>query len=527
LVLTVALTSIFPLLVLVAPAFSSERPNAVIIVDASRSMWGQIDNVNKIVSVHNSLDDITRTFDGRLNLGLIAYGHRKSSGCQDIETLSPLNLLDASKFNKLVKSIKPRGATPIAAALDIGGSVAITGKSPASLILISDGLDNCRGNPCETAQALKKKYPKLTINVIAFDRQAPEKLESLSCVAKATGGTFQSAVNESELKTAVKHALDAQFVLNSAVVNEKADAAPQGSSDEREQGWQPVDAGEPEISGFTTNTKVNAKGGEITNKPSNKKKPLATEIELKALVTEGGRPIKSGLIWRIFKDKPDVGGRYPLINAYREARPLVTLMPGIYLVNVTYGRSYLTKKITVVEGLPSSNVFVLNSGGLRLNSVLANGKPISPNSVTYTIYSDERDQFGKRREIIGGAKPNLIIRLNAGIYHIESRYGDANAIIGSDVTIEPGKLTEATVNHTASKVTFKLVFRPGGEAIANTQWSIMTPQGDIIKESAGALPTHILAAGIYHVLARHGGQNYKREFTVVPGDTENVEVVIQ
>ena len=52
-------------------------------------------------------------------------------------------------------------------------------------------------------------------------------------------------------------------------------------------------------------------------------------------------------------------------------------------------------------------------------------------------------------------------------------------------------------------------------------------RGDIIKESAGALPTHILAAGIYHVLARYGGKNYKREFTVVPGGTENVEVVIQ
>ena len=125
------------------------------------------------------------------------------------------------------------------------------------------------------------------------------------------------------------------------------------------------------------------------------------------------------------------------------------------------------------------------------------------------------------------AKPGLIIRLNAGAYHIVSVYGDANAKVRADVTVEPGRLTEATINHTAAKVTFKLVLQPGGEALADTTWSILTPGGDVVKESAGALPTHILAAGSYTVLARYNGKNYTRDFALEAGDVKQVEVVIR
>ncbi len=76
-----------------------------------------------------------------------------------------------------------------------------------------------------------------------------------------------------------------------------------------------------------------------------------------------------------------------------------------------------------------------------------------------------------------------MIRLNAGAYHIVSTYGDANATVRADVTVEPGKITEATVKHAAAPVTFKLVQAAGGEALADTKWSILTTTGDVVKES--------------------------------------------
>ena len=85
-------------------------------------------------------------------------------------------------------------------------------------------------------------------------------------------------------------------------------------------------------------------------------------------------------------------------------------------------------------------------------------------------------------------KPDVVIRLNAGIYRIVSTYGDANAQVEADVTVEAGKLSEATVSHSAARVTFKLVAREGGEALPDTQWTVQTADGEVVKRSVGALP---------------------------------------
>ena len=107
----------------------------------------------------------------------------------------------------------------------------------------------------------------------------------------------------------------------------------------------------------------------------------------------------------------------------------------------------------------------------------------------------------------------MVLRLNAGIYSVVSTYGDANAVARADVTVEAGKLTEVTLPHAAAKVTFKLVTRRGGDAIADTQWSLATRQGEQVRESSGALPTHFLAPGAYVVSAKHAGRLYQREFS--------------
>ncbi|GAB4232558.1 MAG: hypothetical protein Kow0032_15360 [Methyloligellaceae bacterium] len=250
-------------------------------------------------------------------------------------------------------------------------------------------------------------------------------------------------------------------------------------------------------------------------------------VSFSARLVEGGDLVTSGIIWRIFHPKPDVAGRYRLVATHSTAQPTDALPPGEYLVNAAYGLAHTTKKIRVQAGTSLNETFILNAGGLRLGAVLVNGGPIPPNSVRYDIYADEADQFGNRKKILDDAKPGLVIRLNAGAYHVVSRYGDANAIVHADVAVEPGRLTEATINHSAAKVTFKLVLQPGGEALADTRWSILTPQGDLVKESAGALPTHVLAAGSYSVLAKHGGKNYARDFTVKSGEVRQIEVVIR
>jgi hypothetical protein len=249
------------------------------------------------------------------------------------------------------------------------------------------------------------------------------------------------------------------------------------------------------------------------------------QVSLVALLTQDGQSIEQGLVWRVFHERPGPDGKLKLAALRREASPSLRLEAGDYIVNVAFGRAHLTRKITVASARAVQERFVLNAGGLRLVPALANGEPIADKAVSYDILSDERDQYGQRVRVMGAAKPGLVIRLNAGIYSIVGTYGDANAVARADVTVEAGKLTEATLTHAAARVTFKLVARPGGDAIADTQWNVADARGETVKDSVGALPTHIFAPGTYTVSARNGADVFRRTFAVQAGDVAQVEVI--
>lgn len=254
--------------------------------------------------------------------------------------------------------------------------------------------------------------------------------------------------------------------------------------------------------------------------------PIA--LQLVALLTEDGQTIDKGVIWRIFAENGTERVPTEPLIVDRSPSPIVKLKPGNYIINVAFGRAHQTRRITVpisTSATPTIEKFVVNAGGLKVKALLS-GKPAPDGSVSYSIYTD-RDQSDERRLIVGSVKTGVVMRLNAGIYYIESIYGDANAAIRSDVTVEAGKLTEAIISHTFAKVSFKLVTRSGGDALPNTQWSIQTPEGNIVKESVGALPSHTLAPGSYTVIARNQDKAFKKEFTVKDGQNQEIEILLQ
>ena len=145
--------------------------------------------------------------------------------------------------------------------------------------------------------------------------------------------------------------------------------------------------------------------------------------------------------------------------------------------------------------------------------------------MTCDVYSDQRDQFGNRAKVLAGVKPGVVVRLNSGLYHLETTYGDANATVGTDVGVEAGKITDAMFTLTGSKVSFRLVQQAGGEALTGTNWVIQAADGGVVKKSLAALPTHILAAGAYTVTAERAGKKYTADFAVKANLPLAVEVV--
>lgn len=256
--------------------------------------------------------------------------------------------------------------------------------------------------------------------------------------------------------------------------------------------------------------------------------PLAqqatTNLTLKAELTEGGEVVTRGLTWRIFG--PDAGpdGKLPLIASAQGGSANFELAPGSYLVHAAFGRAGATKRISVGKEQLNDTV-VLDAGGLKLGAVFMDGKPINSDKLSFAIYEAAPDTSGDRPLITRDVKPNTVVRLKAGPYHIVSNYGSVNAIVRSDIRVEAGKLTETAVEHNAAEITLKLVREAGGEALADTSWSILTESGDPITEKVGPYASMVLADGLYTVVARNRDHIYQRELSVKGGVNEEVEVL--
>jgi hypothetical protein len=255
--------------------------------------------------------------------------------------------------------------------------------------------------------------------------------------------------------------------------------------------------------------------------------PLAVEggeVTLAAHLTEGSEEIPRGLVWRVFKPDPGDDGKLPLVASAEGGTSRLHLAPGSYLVHASFGRAGATKRITVGNGAQREDV-VLDAGGLELDAVLSGGVKVPAKRLKFSIYEKEPGVAGEGVLIIPNVKPNTVVRLKAGIYHVVSTYGTVNAVIRADIRVEAGKLTQATMEHRAAHLTMKLVREAGGEAIADTAWSILTDGGDVVRETVGAYASMVLAQGDYTIIAKNRERIYQRDFHVEPGKNQEVELL--
>ncbi|WP_293724591.1 hypothetical protein [Stappia sp.] len=247
-------------------------------------------------------------------------------------------------------------------------------------------------------------------------------------------------------------------------------------------------------------------------------------VYLVARLSEDGPALTRGLTWRVYADKPAPDGRLDLVATAKGGDADLRLKPGDYLVHTAFGYAGRTSRIHVRGGVTSQTI-LLNAGGLKLDAQFSGHQPIRTGPVVFDIYESEFNSRGERKLVAGNVKPGEIVRLNADTYHVVNRYGAVNAVVRADIRVEPGKLTEATVYQNAARVTLKLVSQEGGEAIANTRWSVLTPGGDMVVEATGAFPAFVLASGEYQVIARNENKLYSREFAVATGNHGEVEVL--
>lgn len=194
---------VFLLSILPFVSMAQEQPRVILVLDASGSMWGQIDGEAKISIAQGVVGDLLGTLPADQELGLTVYGHRRKGDCGDIENLVAPGLDTRDDILAAVQGIKPKGKTPLSAAVVAAAEELRYTEEKATVILVSDGRETCDFDPCAIGSQLEETGVDFTAHVIGFDVGAAEDRAELQCLAENTGGVFRTAKNAAELADAL------------------------------------------------------------------------------------------------------------------------------------------------------------------------------------------------------------------------------------------------------------------------------------------------------------------------------------
>jgi len=175
--------------------------NAMVILDSSGSMTGLVNSRQRIDIAKDAISKFLTSVPKGVNTGLVVYGHKGSNyfadkelSCKGIEEVVKLGANNSSSIISAMKSFSPRGWTPIAGSLDFTKDIfSSRSKSDGNfLILVSDGIESCDGDPLDSAKKLKSEIKNIELDVIGFAADNVTRT-FLNNVATAANGSYITA----------------------------------------------------------------------------------------------------------------------------------------------------------------------------------------------------------------------------------------------------------------------------------------------------------------------------------------------
>ncbi len=131
--------------------------------------------------------------------------------CSATNQVSPIMLANSASIISGMNSVVPGGATPLVYALDrtVYQDFKPFGEtSPKKIVLITDGGENCGGDPCAFAKKLMTKRSDVHIDVVLVSSYS----KNLSCLATTTGGHFYNINNLSDFTNTITNSLKSEPV---------------------------------------------------------------------------------------------------------------------------------------------------------------------------------------------------------------------------------------------------------------------------------------------------------------------------
>lgn len=452
------------------PAAAADR--AIIVLDASGSMWGQIDGRPKLEIARETLRKVLPTFSPDLELGLMAYGHRERGNCADIELVVQPGAGTAGAISTAVDRMSFLGKTPLSQAVKEAAEAMRYTEDKATVVLITDGIETCNADPCALASELEKAGIDFTAHVVGFGL-TEEEGRQVACLAENTGGKYIQAQDADALTEALTQTV-------------------------AEVASEPTPEPEPE--------------------------PTAPDYNFlpQAVLSEGGEPLPEGAgnAWEVYRASADGTRGEHLDTSYNNGWR-TSLEPGNYVVAARQGMAEVEQPVTIEPGEVDKTVFVLNAGVLKVRPLaVAGGDPVDAAAVVAAYPGGETTGYGATTFTLPAGEQKLTVRIGAGE-------------VTETLTLKAGETLEKDVVVGVGRAVLNAAYVPGMKVEESGLYvqifkaaKKIDGSRDSVAYGYGPDTAHEIPPGDYVLLARMAEAEAETSFSVKVGETTNAEVVL-
>ncbi len=457
------------------PVIAFAEGRSIIVLDASGSMWGQIDGRAKLEIAREALGTVLAGVPADTEIGLMAYGHREKGNCADIELLVAPGPGTAAAITDAANTMKFLGKTPLTEAVRRAAAELKSTEEKATVILITDGIETCEADPCALGAELEASGVDFTAHVVGFGLTANEGA-TVACLAENTGGKYIEAKDAGALVEALKTAVVA------------VEPAPEP---------EPATAPEPPP-------------------------PVALEFNLapQLYLAEGSPEIINGNAWELYQIAADGTQGEGISTEYNKYQG--RLPAGTYRLVARIGEARAEQDITLTDADLLEPRIILNAGTLILHPKVTADAPIDGSAAL-----NLRNASGMDGTYYG----DTTVIVPAGDIQIAVRIGQARAT--ETITLAPGETIEKDIIVGAGVAAVDAFYVDGlimdttqhfveilaaKKALDGSQASIATSYGP------GQLFT--LPPGDYVARIRQDAAETDTPFTVKSGERVEVKVVL-
>lgn len=251
-------------------------------------------------------------------------------------------------------------------------------------------------------------------------------------------------------------------------------------------------------------------------------------VHLSAVLAPGKPPLTSGLSWKIFKESETDGDKndaeQELIWSGGGAMPEMTLKPGQYLAEASYGLVVKSQPFEVIFGERVKPVISLDAATLHVHAVATEGGP-KLDDMFFTLLEDGE---GDAADLSRSSQSEATFHVPAGAYRLIAQHGQASA--EDRVTALAGETRTIEMIMETGDVTLSAHALEDGGPLTGATFFVFEngnagQNREIIRSRLGE-PTFSLPAGHYRIAVALGLARAEADLTIKAGDLKHEHLVL-